>query len=262
MGPRMPIPFRQSLFPAFLMLAVTAPALAQNTVREVDALTLQWTGLEQQRDAPLSGWRTGRPVLEQQLALLERETRELTELVEASSREQDEVEQRRLDLLEEQTRLEQEQAALERGIAQAAIVLRSLYPQLPPPLVDAWGERLPEFDDPLLTTTEKLQLTTELLQQLDDFEQRISLNEAVMTLEDGRNHLVRQVYVGLSHGWYVTEDGSFAAAGMAGPDGWRWAPMNDGGAVTDIVDILERRMEPALVSIQLTLDTGAAAQAD
>ena len=256
------IPFRRSLLLPFATLVVTVPALAQNTVREVDALTLRWTELEQQRDALLSSWRTGRPVLEQQLSLLERETAELTALVEASSREQDEVEQRRLELLEEQTRLEQEQAALERGIAQAAIVLRSLHPQLPPPLVDAWGERLGEFDDPLLTTTEKLQLTTELLRQLDDFEQRITLNEAIVTLDDGRDHLVRQIYVGLSHGWYVTDDGSFAAAGTAGPDGWRWMPMSDVGAVTDIVDILERRVEPALVSIPLTLDPGASPRAD
>lgn len=235
------------------VLAVPLPVPAQDAVREIDELTLRWTQLEQQKDTLLADWRTGRPVLEQQLSLLERETRELTELVEASAREQDEVEQRRLEVLDEQTRLEQEQAAMERALAQTAIVLRSLHPQLPPPLVEAWETELPRFDDPLLTTTEKLQLTTELLQQLDDFDQRVTLNETVMRLEDGNNHLVKQIYLGVSHGWYATEDGRFAAAGRAGPDGWRWTPMTDGQAVLDAVGILERRLEPVLVSIPISL---------
>lgn len=255
----MPLSVKRSSFLVVVVLALPQLASAQDPVQEVDELTLRWTQLEQQRDALLAGWRTGQPILEQQLALLVRETRELTELVDASAREQDEVEQRRLELLEEQTRLEQEQAALERSLEQVSIVLRSLHPQLPPPLVEAWQERLPQFDDPLRTVTEKLQLTVELLQQLDDFDQRITLNEAVMLLEDGRNHLVKQVYLGLSHGWYATEDGSVAASGMATPEGWRWTPMTDGRAVLDTVAILERRIEPALVSIPLTLDDTSSA---
>lgn len=258
----MPLAFKPNSLLTLAALALPALAAAQDAVREVDELTLRWAQLEQQRDALLADWRTGRPILEQQLSLLERETRELTELVEASAREQDEVEQRRLELLEEQTRLEQEQTALDRSLVQASIVLRSLRSQLPPPLVEAWGERLPEFDDPLRTATERLQLTVELLQQLDDFDQRISLNEAVMLLEDGSNHLVKQVYLGLSHGWYATEDGRFAASGMATPEGWRWTPMPDGQAVLDVVGILERRIEPALVSIPLRLGGDSATGAD
>lgn len=253
------LPVRRSRFLLLAVLAAPALGQAQDPVREIDELTLRWTRLEQQRDTLLASWRTGRPILEQQLSLLEREAGELTELVEASAREQDEVEERRLELLEEQTRLEQEQAALDRGLAQTAIVLRSLHPQLPPPLVEAWQERLPGFDDSLRTATEKLQLAVELLQQLDDFDQRITLNETVMQLEDGSNHLVKQLYLGLSHGWYATEDGGFSASGMATADGWRWTPVTDAQAVLDAVAILERRMEPALVSIPLRLDGAAAA---
>jgi hypothetical protein len=258
----MPWPVNRSLILPLAVLVAPALALAQDAVREVDELTLRWTRLEQQRDALLADWRTAKPILEQQLSLLERETRELTELVEASTREQDEVEQRRLELLEEQTRLEQEQAALDRSLAQAVIVLRALHLQLPPPLVRAWEERLPELEDPLRTATEKLQLTIELLQQLDDFDQRITLNEVVMRLEDGSNHLVKQIYLGLSHGWYATEDGRYAASGMATPEGWRWMPMTDGQAVLQTVGILERRIEPTLVSIPLRLDGDAAVGGD
>lgn len=247
-------------------LACAPPAsLAQavdNPVREIDALTLQWTDLEHQRDLLEANWRTDRPVLEQQLSLLERETLELSDFLETTARQQDEVEQRRLELLEEQTRLEQEQAALERSLARAAQTLRSLRSQLPPPLFDAWADEVPRLDNPILTATEKLQLVLELLGQLDDFEQRVTLHETVMTMTDGRDYIVQQVYLGLSHGWYVTADGRFAASGIAGPDGWQWTALDDGGPIAEIVGILERRLDAELVSVPLRLNVPAGAGAD
>jgi hypothetical protein len=227
-------------------------------VREIDALTLQWTGLAHQKDTLQANWRTERPVLEQQLALLEREARALDEFLAASAEQHSEVDQKRLELLEEQTRLEQEQAELDRSLVQAALKLNSLHRELPPPLVDAWAEDLPRLDDPLLTASEKLQLVVELSGQLNDFERKLTLNEAVMTMADGREYAVKQVYLGLSHGWYVTGDQQFAAEGKAGPDGWQWKAVDAAGPITEIVGILEGRIDPALVSIPVELDAPAA----
>jgi len=64
---------------------------------------------------------------------------------------------------------------------------------------------------------------------------------------------VKQVYLGLSHGWYVTADQSFAAAGKPGPDGWLWTPVTDTAPIATIVGILEQRLDPAFVSIALEL---------
>ena len=195
--------------------------------------------------------------MEQHLSLLDRETRELNQLLKASKQEQDEVEQRRLELLERQTRLEQEQAALERSLRQAAIRLKTLHTQLPPPLRQGWAEELPRLEDPLLTSSEKLQLVLNLLGQLDDFQQRVTSHETIMTLVDGQEYLVKQVFLGLSHGWYVTADQSHAAAGMANPDGWQWTPVTDGEQIARIIAILERRVNPELVSISLRLNAQA-----
>lgn len=235
-------------------LSAGSASSQDDPLRTIDALTLEWTGLEHQKDLLEADWRTQKPVLEQQLSLLEREARELNTLLEASTREQDEVEERRLELLEEQTRLEQEQEALERSLTQAALVLRSLHRELPPPLLEAWNEELPRLDDPLLTATEKLQLVLELLGQLDDFDRKITVHETVMALADGRDYAVKQVYLGLSHGWYVTADQGLAGAGRTGPEGWRWSAVADGRPIARIINVLERRVDPELVSIPLALD--------
>ena len=186
---------------------------ADDPVEDIHQLTLQWTRLEHQKDLLRKNWRRDEPVLEQQLSLLERETRKLNQFLKESAQEQDEVEQRRLELLEQQTRLEQEQAAIR---------LKALHVQLPPPLLEGWEEELPRLENPLLTSSEKLQLVLNLLSQLDDFQQKVTLHETVMTLADGQEYLVKQVFLGLSHGWYVTADQSHAATGMPNPDGWLW----------------------------------------
>jgi len=244
------------------MLIASMASGADDPVEEIHDLTLQWTGLEHQKDLLQANWRTDKPILEQQLSLLEREIRELSDFLEATAQEQDEVVQRRLELLELQTQLEREQAALEEGLEVSAIALHTLHPQLPQPLLEAWEQELPRLNSPLLTPSEKLQLVVELLGQLDDFEQKITLHETVMVLADGQEYLVQQVYLGLSHGWYVTADGLFAAAGMATPDGWQWTPATDGTRIAQIVGILERRMNPELVSIPLQLTAQPAERAN
>jgi hypothetical protein len=246
-----------------LPVLLTAPALhaADDPVATVDDLVRRWTGLEHQNDLLQANWRQDKPVLEQQLVLLEREISELAQVLEASEQEQGAVEQRRLELLQQQTQLEQEQAALDAGLQQASLGLQALQAQLPPPLVEAWSEQLPRLQDPLLNTSERLQLVLELLGQLDDFQQKVSLNETIMRLADGNDYLVKQVYLGLSHGWYVTADGRFAAAGMATTAGWRWNEItdtNESAEVSRIIAILERRQSPELISIPLRLDAPAA----
>lgn len=245
------------------MLLLAAPCLfaADSAVDTVDDLVRQWTSVEQQNELLQANWRQDQPVLEQQVVLLEREISELTEVLEASEQEQGEVEQRRLDLLQQQTQLEQEQTALESSLQQASLSLQALQSQLPPPLAEAWRDELPRLQDPLLNTSERLQLVLELLGQLDDFQQKLTLHETVMRLADGNDYLVKQVYLGLSHGWYLTADGRFAASGMATNGGWRWSEIadpNEAVEVGRIVAILERRQNPALIAIPLRLAAPAA----
>jgi hypothetical protein len=227
---------------------------AEDPVNDIHQLTMQWTNLEHQKDLLRANWRRDKPVLEQQLSLLERETRELNRFLKESSQEKDEVEKRRLELLEEQTHLEQEQAALERTLKQAVIRFKMLQIQLPPPLAEGWEKDLPRLEDQLLTGSEKLQLVLNLMGQLDDFQQKVTLNETVMTLADGKEYMVKQVFLGLSHGWYVTADNSHAAAGMADPDGWKWTPVTDGERISRIISILERRTNPELITIPLQMN--------
>lgn len=248
---------RHRIFPALVFVAFPLFA-ADSPVTAVQELTRQWTGLEHQNDMLQSNWRTDKPVLEQQLELLEKEARELNQLLESSTHQQDEVEKKRLDLLQQQTRFEREQAAMGRSLLLASNALQGMSLQLPPPLFKAWQDQQPRLNDPQLPVSEKLQLVLKLLGDLDDFEKKLTINDTVMTLADGKDYLVKQVYLGLSHGWYVSADDHLAASGMATAEGWQWTPTPDGAAIRQIIDILERRASPTLVSIPLQLQAPAA----
>src|SRR5690606_24257994 len=114
--------------------SMTGAQQSSNPIQEIDALTQQWTSLEHQKDRLRAEWRAQKPVLEQQLALLEREITELNALLEETAAQQDDVEQRRLELLSEQTELEEEAAAVEASLVQASLDLHSLRRSLPPPI--------------------------------------------------------------------------------------------------------------------------------
>jgi hypothetical protein len=242
------------LLAAALFVASVPSALAADTaIEQVDSLATQWTSLQRQQDALLSSWRLDKPVLDQQLDLLERESKSLSAVLEQSSKQQDQVEQRRLDLLRQQTQLEQEQDALASSLGRIAAALHALQPQLPPPLVAAFAKDLPKLDEPERGASEKLQTALALLGQLADFQQKVTVSETVMKLADGEDHLVKQVYLGTGQGWYVTSDLKHAAVGAPSVDGWRWTETGEAAAISRVLAILERRQSPELVTVPARL---------
>jgi flagellar motility protein MotE (MotC chaperone) len=239
---------------ALLAMACCTPSPAQDDPTEdVQSLALQWTGLERQRNVLESNWRSEQPVLEQQLALLERERIELSDFLEQTATAQDEVEERRLELLERQSELEQQQASLERVLEAAVLRVQGLYRQLPPPMASAWDERIPQLQAEFLTTSERLQVLLEMLGDLDDFDRRLSLHEETMTLGDGEEHLVNEIYLGLAQGWYVSANGSYAGIGRPGANGWEWQASDEAEAVDRVIAILERRRNVELVALPVEL---------
>jgi hypothetical protein len=235
------------------LMSAEETRINQNTADNLQALMLDWTGLERQKDLLSNSWREQQPILEQQIYLLEIEQQELSSLIEETANIQDEVESERLQLLEDQTALEQEQLLLEQSLNEAIANIERLFPLLPPPMEVAWQDSLPDLKSELLTASERLLLVVEMFTQLDDFQQKITLHETVMQVEDGSQYFVKQVYLGVSQGWYISTDGSQAAYGSVTQQGWRWEPSMDGGVIAEFIAMVEGSLPAALLSIPLTL---------
>jgi hypothetical protein len=244
----------RSILSILIVLISCGTALSQDDpTQDIQSLALQWTNLERQRNVLASNWREEQPVLEQQLSLLQRERDELTDFLEQTEAAQDEVEERRLELLERQSELEQEQSLIDRELESAIVQVRGVFRQLPPPMVNAWQAPLADLQEDFRTSSERLQILVEMLGELDDFHRRLSLFEEVMTLADGQEYLVKQVYLGLSQGWYVSANGLFAGIGHPGTNGWQWQSSDEPETIDRVVDILERRRNAELVTLSVEL---------
>jgi len=242
--------FTQRLICAALLLAcMPLVQAADSPVQQIDALATQWTTLQRQQDVLLANWRNEKPVLEQQLDLLEHESKSLSEVLAQSSKQQDQVEQKRTELLQQQTTLEKELSVTSASLGRIAASLHALHSRLPPPLWAAWSKELGKLDEADRTASDKLQVALALLGQLADFQQKVTVNETVMKLADGQEHLVKQVYLGLGQGWYVSADLKHAALGAPGLDGWQWTDTDEARSIARVISILERKQSPALVSL-------------
>lgn len=250
--------FRITLFPLLAFFVSCIGLSAEETLADdIEGLMLNWVGLERQQDVLKNNWSQQQPILQQQLFLLQKEQEELDALLESTADLQGEVERKRLELLEDQTSMEQTQLLVEQSLNQAVVNIGRIFPQLPPPMTEAWQGNLSKFQGGLLTTSERLQLIVDMYTQLDDFQKKITLREAILQLEDGSSFLVHQVYLGLSHGWYLSADGSQAAVGSSTPVGWQWKPSSNANLIAEFISILDGSQSPELLTLPISLSAEA-----
>lgn len=224
---------------ALLLLSVQGVS-AQGVVAESDDLVAQWLNLEQQSNALSSHWIMSKPILEQRVELLKREELQLKNLLSADHSVTTQVEAKRSELLALQNNMESEQATLSQWVNVELSQVQRIIEQLPPPLAKSWRTAIKEKHiniqssdsvsvepanstvNSIDTTSSKLELLLSLYLQLNEFEQRVSSYETQVETLDGEVRLVKQLYLGISRGWYVTLDSLNIAEGVSTATGWRW----------------------------------------
>lgn len=232
-----------------------------SSIQELQKLVQKWASLEQQSTALLTGWQQQELLVRQRLKLLEEEKSQLLEILASSAQDTSGVEQRRLELLALQNTMESDQVDLSRSLQRASSTILSLHERLPPPLYSAWQEGMTALDEAVAAEPDqapnlRLQSITSMLNQLEDFQLRISVHESPINHE-GREILVRQIYLGASHGWYVSDDSSVVGYGHADANGWDW--LNDvevdAATVKNALSMLENNNNIELVTLPVRLTT-------
>lgn len=250
-----------TVFALLLLSSISSLASNTNKVEQADSLIKQWLSIEQQRNAMLNDWHQQQPLLEQRLVLLQQEQKQLElDLSEASNNDSD-VEEKRSQLLESQNTMEAEQAQLETALVNYYQIINELQPQLPPPLVKAWQKKLAADNFTQADTTTKLTTLLELLEQLNDFEKRVSHLQSALVIqgESGEKEvMVHQLYLGLSQAWYVSLDGALVGRGQPVSGQWQWLADDsiDSDTVLKAISMIERKTEAQFLQLPISL-TGA-----
>lgn len=212
--------------PLLLLTLLSHNSLAADEPDELNELMSNWISLESQKGKLQTQWNARSQQLEQKIALFETERESLQIVIDNSQKTGGDVDEHRLSLLQKQQTLESEQALVNSKIQSATNAIRTLVLRLPPPIQDQWQEKMSLLDQADVSDSEKLERLLSLFKMAEDFDKRIALHRTTMELQaaDKRTEkvLVTQIYMGISHGWYVSDDGSAYGYGKANALGWTW----------------------------------------
>jgi hypothetical protein len=227
----------------------------------------QWINLQTQKGLLQSNWNSSRDNLDQRMNLLDVEQKKLKEIVSQRTQATTEVDQRRLTLLQTQEKLEQEQQALTSQLNAYIQRAQALHIRLPPPLHVQWNEKFASLSDTNRTSSERLETLLSLFKQFDEFNRRVALHIGAMDIPDANHQpqatLTNQIYLGVSQGWYVNDDGTSFGYGRPTPTGWKWwhgkeaqqelgKPL-DAAAVKRVLSVLQNPTNADYVSLPVKI---------
>ena len=234
-----------------LMCSVNSYA---DEVAQREQLVSQWLQIEKQISHLENDWTAQQSAMLQSLQLLEAQRQQLSLVTEQSHQSGGELAQKRSELISQQNNLETQQAHLTHWLTSISQQLTSLVAQLPPPLVTSWqasGDLLEER----LSNSEKLTMILEKLSVLTDFQQRISTHQMALVNDQGQNVWVKQLYLGASQAWFISDDLSSAGIGYASSLGWQWHFADSAGRAGDtLIDAKQIANTIAMLEKKQTAD--------
>jgi hypothetical protein len=209
-----------------LPIVAVLSARSETPVNDARGNLEKWVETRQLTSKVRTDWQSDKELIEQSLALYERELKTVADKMGKISTNNVQVDKERLEAEALKKSAGESLARAREFSAQIEGKIRQFAPRLPAPLQEAIKpllNRLPA--DPAntkMSAAERLQTVVGILNEMDKFNSAISLYNEKVKNDKGEEVAVETVYVGLGGAWFVNETGDFAGAGVPGPNGWTW----------------------------------------
>ncbi|MBL6720325.1 MAG: DUF3450 family protein [Planctomycetes bacterium] len=228
------------------------PAAGSRTVLE------QWVETERLLSKERRDWVLGRESLNERIGLVQREITSFEERITEAEASIAEADKKREELVAENDRLKAATSSLSETIVELEGRTRSLLVRLPDPIRDRvkpLSQRLPaEGAEVKASLSERFQNVVGILNAVNKFHREITLTTEVRDIGGGRQAEVTAVYLGVSQGYYVSNDGTAAGMGSSGEDGFTWTARNDSaGEIAEAVRILKNEAPARFVRLPITI---------
>jgi hypothetical protein len=203
-------------------------------------------------------WTTEKETLQQTRALYERELQRLGEQLSGTETGNSQAEREQADLEARRKELMEAMNTLTSSVAEMEGALRNLSREFPPALmnrIEPLITRLPEnSQDTRLSAIERMQTVIGLLNEVEKFNEAVTLETEVKPDPDGREVQVQTLYVGLGQAFFVDASGEFAGVGVSGNGGWEWQTRSElSPRIRDLIAVYENRQPAGFVSLPLTV---------
>ncbi len=215
----------------FLVTAVVAHAGPD----ELDGLVGSWLNLRTELAAERLAWQEQEPLLRAELDLLEREVSTLQAEADAYAAESSEGEAEALVAHQWRVTLQAAHDDLLPVLDRTEAALRAWSVRIPAVLqasVESLFRSLPATPDVARnqSISERLQRVIALLSQMEILSQNLHRVQEPIVVGAEPRRLVDVLYIGLARAFAVSPDGTWAAIGTPGPDGWTWQPRPQAAA--------------------------------
>ena len=228
------------------------PVASSRTVLE------QWVETERLLSKEKRDWVLGRESLNERIGLVEREIASFQERIEEAKGSIAEADKKREELMAENERLKEATSSLVDTIAGLEGRVRALLPRLPEPIQDKvkpLSQRLPEEGaESKDSLSVRFQNVVGILSQVNKYHREIHVETEVRDIGGGRQAEVATLYLGLSQGYYVSNDGTAAGRGTSTADGFEWTPQNDAAAeIAEAIRIMKSEAPASFVRLPITI---------
>ncbi|MDX1953114.1 MAG: DUF3450 family protein [Verrucomicrobiota bacterium] len=227
-----------ALFLSFSAAAVTG---AENSLNDTRSTLQQWVETRQLISRTQTDWQSDKEMLQQTIDLFGRELSQVEEQMGKLSTNNVQVEKERAQA---EALLKASNEALEKMKAFAGTFegqIKALSPRLPQPLQEVIKPLMAKFPSEASTkmaVTERVQLLVGILNELDKFNNAVSVFSEKQKNSKGEEIAVETVYVGLGAAYFVNEANDFAGMGSPGANGWEWVAKPElAPAVREILQI-------------------------
>ncbi len=233
----------------------TAEAKARAEVESARAMLEKWVEARRQISAARADWRVEKEALAERVAVLRQQIEAQKARIEDADKSLAAADQQRQKLLADGEKTKAVTTVLEAGLTVIEDRTRKLLVRLPAPIRQQVAPVSQQFADPS-GEAKKLSLGARfgnvlgVLNLVHKWNRDVVIHPEVQELPGGASAEVSCLYFGLGQGFYVSAKGDAAGIGFAGPDGWKWLPMNDAAAaIQQAIDVYSSKQAAAFVPL-------------
>jgi hypothetical protein len=242
----------------FVALLTGISASGGEALNDARSALDKWVETRQLTSKTRTDWQSDKEMLEQSIQLYDRELKAIEEQMSKLSTNNAQAEKERAQA---EALLKSSNEALDRA-KEFAVGFESqvakLVPQLPMPLHDILKPMLARMPtnsaSTKMATTERIQVIVGILNEIDKFNNAVTIFNEKRTNSKAEEVAVQSVYLGLGAAYFVNDAGDFAGIGSPGANSWEWTPRPElASQIKEVIRIYRNEHPAAFVSLPVTI---------
>lgn len=237
---------------SFSCLALATSLAAQSKLQSTRNTLKIWIETEKKLTQEESAWEKDKSTLEGIIEVINSEISILEEKIEKSLDEVSKADAKRAELMEQKEELKNASGVIQARIVELEKKVHSIHPLLPKPLQNTIAplySRMPKSESDAAnkqSLSARMQNVIGILSQVDKFNGSIYLDSGLHELEDGRQVIIKTLYLGIAYAYFIDSTGNYAGYGVPQEDGWNW--VRDESMAQVIADAMEVYEDPQKAS--------------